>query len=775
MPPSTSSHAPRFKDGEAHEIQSFLAAFNDRAREAGLSDQEKINRVVHYVDYVTKSNWKALDEYDGDNWNALEAAILASYIIEDKWLYSLSRFESFVREYRDGVDGKRIDTLEGFMEYHRTATTFSKHLKKDQTTSVDQVARVYATVFDGTSAGSQRLREQIRTQLRIDCPTVHPNHAYSIVQVKTAAVFMLQGAIDEESRTPIISTGTTVKLEPEVDGPRLKEMALELQSLKQTVAAYHAQLLQFNPPVRPYGNPIVQAPYVPSVAGQNPAPYAPRLPFDPNRRTQGTACAYCSLDGHFKRDCSDLQADKTAGICIQNENWRILMPDGSEPPYQYGICLRDRVRADASRTKGSSTAATVAPSLVCEAVGYTSSPQPCYMISSSGSLYECDASGALIETVRDGEGRDESEPEDEESQDAHQELARLEVYAQDIQEKAKGKGRSKPAQVTVEVPRMTRSSGAKPVPSGSKALLTAESQTPEVVKEKGSTAPKPIPVTVPPKPTQLQAEGPVEKRTMLEKVVESNAGFVRSYLSPAEEDRPDAGERVFAQILRSEVNLPVADLLALSPELRKRFREYCTSKRVSKPAVQPSPATEPAVPTVRARMPAPVYFSKADLKRQLTSGLDEEGNIVARDLLPLRSIDVNINGKVDLTAVLDTGSSITAIHRDAWEEMHDIMRVERKYDMEGVNGERTTTMGIIHNARVRIGTAVLIMHIHVLENAPFALLLGQPFFALTQSVMEHDLDGSMSLTMRDPNTQQLHKVATRARVSSRPETAMLGF
>lgn len=775
MPPSTSSHAPKFTKGNPHEIQSFLAAFNDRAREAGLSDKEKIERVVHYVDHTTKSNWTALDEYEGDSWIVLERAILASYIIDDKWLYSLLRFESFVREYRDGVDGKRIDTLEGFMEFHRTATTFAKHLKKDQTTSVDQVARVYATVFDGTSPVSQRLREQIRTQLRIDCPTVHPNHAYSILQVKTAAVFMLQGAIDEESRTPIISTDTAVKQELASNHKLEAKLELLIQQVASVTQIVNEQRVQVNAVVRPYGNTMVQAPYTPSIPVSSQGPYAPRAPFDPSRRPQGTACAYCSIDGHFKRDCPDLQADKIAGVCIQNETWRILMADGSEPPYQYGVCLRDRVRAHASRTNGSSTAATVAPSLVCEAVGYTSSPHPCYMMSSAGSLYECDASGAPIETVRDGEGRDESEPGDEETEDAYQELARLEVYAQDLKEKGKGKGRSKPAQVTVEVPRMTRSSGAKPVPPGSKALLTAESQTPEVVKEKGRTAPMPIPVPVQPKPMTLQPDRPVAKAATIEKVVESNAGFVRSYSSPAEEDRPDAGERVFEQILRSEVNLPVADLLALSPELRKRFRDYCTSKRVSRPTVQPSVPTVSIVPTVRSKLPAPIYFSKADLKRQLTGGLDEEGNIVARDLLPLRSIDVNINGKVDLTAVLDTGSSITAIHRHAWENMHDIMRVERKYDMEGVNGERTSTMGIIHNARVRIGTAVLIMHIHVLENAPFALLLGQPFFALTQSIMEHEPDGGMTLTMRDPNTHELHKVATRARVSNRPEMAMLGF
>jgi len=83
--------------------------------------------------------------------------------------------------------------------------------------------------------------------------------------------------------------------------------------------------------------------------------------------------------------------------------------------------------------------------------------------------------------------------------------------------------------------------------------------------------------------------------------------------------------------------------------------------------------------------------------------------------------------------------------------------------MMSANGELDSTCGMARNVPVQIGDITVHFQIHVLEEAPYDMLIGRPFDALTQSIVENDKNGGAIITMTDPNTGHKCTIGTYAR------------
>ena len=91
--------------------------------------------------------------------------------------------------------------------------------------------------------------------------------------------------------------------------------------------------------------------------------------------------------------------------------------------------------------------------------------------------------------------------------------------------------------------------------------------------------------------------------------------------------------------------------------------------------------------------------------------------------------------------------------------------------LQSANSSFNSTLGVIPNLPFDFGGGVVLpLHIHVVEQAPYEVLLGRPFDALTKSVIENYDNGRQMLTLKDPNTGQTVSLPTYAHSDSPSST-----
>ena len=118
--------------------------------------------------------------------------------------------------------------------------------------------------------------------------------------------------------------------------------------------------------------------------------------------------------------------------------------------------------------------------------------------------------------------------------------------------------------------------------------------------------------------------------------------------------------------------------------------------------------------------------------------------------IPLQEIDVLVGGRTTEAGVIDPGSQIVAIRKDLADEVAAHVNPGVRLQMEGANGATNWTLGCAEHLTMQIGDVPFTLHAHVVENAPFRLLLGRPFQRLLLCNLEDKPDGRVDLTVRDP-------------------------
>ena len=77
--------------------------------------------------------------------------------------------------------------------------------------------------------------------------------------------------------------------------------------------------------------------------------------------------------------------------------------------------------------------------------------------------------------------------------------------------------------------------------------------------------------------------------------------------------------------------------------------------------------------------------------------------------------------------LLDLGSQIVVIRQDLAQEINARISPRLQIEMEGANGYTNWTLGCAEFLQMQVGDVSFKLHVHVVEHAPFHLLLGRPF------------------------------------------------
>ena len=217
------------------------------------------------------------------------------------------------------------------------------------------------------------------------------------------------------------------------------------------------------------------------------------------------------------------------------------------------------------------------------------------------------------------------------------------------------------------------------------------------------------------------------------------------YQTPVED--PKLAKSVLERALDSKIELSQRELLALSPDVRKQIKEMTTTKRVA----------------------AGIYTEDTEDREEVVllgevhDARDQEAEEVAAESVALRCLDVLMEGNVTTNCILDQGCQIIAISKAVWEALGVPVLNERQISMTAANGTVERSIGLIPRLKLQFGPVEMVVQAHVMNNAPFNVLLGRPFFQAGWCRTTDFANGEQHITLTDPRTKADVTILTHAR------------
>lgn len=208
-------------------------------------------------------------------------------------------------------------------------------------------------------------------------------------------------------------------------------------------------------------------------------------------------------------------------------------------------------------------------------------------------------------------------------------------------------------------------------------------------------------------------------------------------------ENPEMVKEVIERAQKNKILVSHEELCALSAEFRRHYRDATVTKRI--PTVESSFYGETPALVMR-------YTHMEEPRTTL---------LTASPIDSLRVLDITVNEHRPITCTLDTGSEIVAMNRSVWQELGVHLSPEKTLVMESADSNQSTTAGLVENLKFSLGGIDLLLQAHVVDGAPFDILLGRPFFRFTECQTKDHIDGTQDLTLTCPNTGRVVTVASR--------------
>jgi len=219
------------------------------------------------------------------------------------------------------------------------------------------------------------------------------------------------------------------------------------------------------------------------------------------------------------------------------------------------------------------------------------------------------------------------------------------------------------------------------------------------------------------------------------------------YAFPLEDK--DADKCIVDRMLDSTISMPMCELIAVSTDVRKVFKDLTTTKHVTVGTISVNELS--SAPEMQE------FLKKYDGCLQRS----DDGRIVAEHFTSLRCIRaVTHHGQI-LSCILDQGAECIVMPHSVWCTLGGILlRSDHKLTMESVNTSTDETLGVIENLPLDFGAGEMLFQVQVVPTANFDVLLGRPFFMLTSCRTEDLPNGEQDVTLTDPNTGKVIRIPT---------------
>ena len=144
----------------------------------------------------------------------------------------------------------------------------------------------------------------------------------------------------------------------------------------------------------------------------------------------------------------------------------------------------------------------------------------------------------------------------------------------------------------------------------------------------------------------------------------------------------------------------------------------------------------------------------------------------APEMAHLRVVPVLVNGVTEEEALLDSGSQIVSMTRDVAAANKISWDPGLSIQLQSANGSLSRTCGLAKNVPFTLGDVTVLLQAHIMETAPYKILLGRPFDTITESTIVNDREGNQTINITCPNTGTRAAIPTykRGSLPRKPET-----
>jgi hypothetical protein len=210
--------------------------------------------------------------------------------------------------------------------------------------------------------------------------------------------------------------------------------------------------------------------------------------------------------------------------------------------------------------------------------------------------------------------------------------------------------------------------------------------------------------------------------------------------------------------LDSKVTISTGELLALAPDVRRHVKELLASKKISANSIEVDPIDS---------FLTSCFDSEAPTTRVNFEKYDPAASSAAASL-PLRVIFPEFAEDVFPECILDGGAQVVLMRKDVWARLRAPIARSKAMAMESANSGTSHTLGLVEEQPVTIGNVTVRLQIQVVDNAPFEVLLGRPFFDVLSCAEISTAGGNHELRIRDPESGDEFTVPTYPRERRTP-------
>jgi hypothetical protein len=360
------------------------------------------------------------------------------------------------------------------------------------------------------------------------------------------------------------------------------------------------------------------------------------------------------------------------------------------------------------------------------------------------------------------------DPEDQNIEKSHENL-----YGNQYQTRSKGVVTTKDGEVVKTGP-PRREKESRAAPAEVVEHTSPEKETPVRQDKQGRTQQQELPYV------DVPAIKPSVKASRAKQVESNKAGQVFKNKAPVEDEINI--EDLVKKALDVEITIPLRSLAGASNVVRDEIRKQFTRlrKAVDKASLTTIIAGDGKQYVDVASIPVSTFMMAEDISPDVPEGhlvaddpvlqylrdvkdADLDELIVARTSEPLRCIYATVNHVGQEECLLDNGSQIVSIRKDAAIELGLTWDPNIRINMESASNHIEKTLGLARNVPFGIGGLTILLQVHVLANPPYRLLLGRPFDTFANSVLRTQSDGFTLVTITDPNTKRQVSVPTYER------------
>ncbi|KAK1223430.1 hypothetical protein PQX77_013696, partial [Marasmius sp. AFHP31] len=256
-------------------------------------------------------------------------------------------------------------------------------------------------------------------------------------------------------------------------------------------------------------------------------------------------------------------------------------------------------------------------------------------------------------------------------------------------------------------------------------------------------------------------------------------------------------EEIVERMMKQELSVTQDELLAISPGVKKLFLRKARNRAVKRTSVasfmsvMAAEGSEGVVETIGSEASYVVQVSDIDLDEQfevlkVAVGDLPAGAVVQKDITEvfrqdieskdrkkiiivastsdaLRSVYPKVNHSEEVESILDSGSQIIAMDMMVAVGLGINWDPDTVIHMQGANGQLKKTRGLARNVPFLFGDLTFYLQLHILDSAPYKVLLGRPFDVLAESRVLNYADGYQELTIKCPNSGQRSTIGTYPR------------